>query len=642
MTQWNETAWFAILTGAAVKGTAVLAAAWLAAALLRRRSAAARHMVWTLAFAAILILPLLAALLPVVRIPVSDTLPAASLIFQDTGTASAETAATHSAATGHPAPAIHSASRRIDWKMWLMLLWAAGSLLALARTLAAYWMAWRVCRSAKPWAPAGFSRSVDVLQTEPGSMPVTLWLWRSVILMPADAGQWSEERRRIVLLHEFAHVRRGDALTQLLARAAMALYWWNPMAWAAWREFIKQRERAADDLVLQAGARPSDYASHLLEVTRSLQTRAAVGWAAAAMARRSQLEGRLLAILDPRVDRAEPSRAARFATAILAMLLILPLAAIRAQDSQATAGDVDATIRAAQSQKSYETLDAAAQAATQSKKYDAAQKLLEAAVAIRAQTAGEQSVEYGVGLVKLAELEQKTDRNAGAALLTRAAQILGQHPEAAAALKDLGMAALMKKDYAQAFNYYQQAQLVDPAHAAMALMWMAVVRETEKNPEEAERLYQSALAEKDTAPADSAVLMRVYGAFLRQQSRDDDAKQFEDRALAIQRAEAKPAPPRPAGVNRVGGGTTAPVPLKKEEPQYTEEARAAKLQGTSVVQVVIGVDGRAHDGRILREVGLGLDENALEAISQWEFQPGTKDGQPVPVLATIEVNFRLL
>ena len=642
MTQWNETAWLVILTGAAVKGTAVLAAAWLATALLRGRSAAARHMVWTVAFAAILILPFLTALLPALRIPAWDTLPAANLIFQDTGTASAETGATGAAAIGHTAPAIHSASRRIDWKLWLMLLWAAGTLLALARTLAAYIMAWRVCRAAQPWAPLESPRPVDVFRSEPGSMPVTLWLWRSVILMPADASQWSEERRRIVLLHELAHVRRGDALTQLLARAATAFYWWNPLAWTAWQEFIKQRERAADDLVLEAGARPSEYASHLLDVTRSLQTRSATGWAAAAMARRSQLEGRLLAILDPQVNRAAPGRAARWATAVLAVLLILPLAAIRAQDSQAAAADVDAAIRAAQSQKNYETLETAAQAAKQSKKYDAAQKLLEAALSIRAQTAGEQSLEYGVGLVKLAELEQQQDRNAGGALLVKAVQILGQHPEAAAALKDLGLLALIKKDYAQAFSYYQQAQLVDPAHAAVALMWMAVVRETEKNPEEAERLYQSALAEKDTTPPDSAVLLRVYSAYLRQQSRDDEAKQYEDRAIAIQKAEAKPAPPRPAGVYRVGGGTTAPRALQREEPQYTEAARAAKLQGTTVVQVVIGTDGRAHDARILRELGLGLDENALEAISQWEFQPGTRDGQAVPVLATIEVNFRLL
>jgi protein TonB len=78
------------------------------------------------------------------------------------------------------------------------------------------------------------------------------------------------------------------------------------------------------------------------------------------------------------------------------------------------------------------------------------------------------------------------------------------------------------------------------------------------------------------------------------------------------------------------------------EPDYSEEGRAAGLQGTVVVQVVIGPDGMARDARILRGLGLGLDEQALEAIGQWQFKPGVKDGQPVPVTATIEVNWRLL
>lgn len=642
MPDWNETAWFAILTGAAAKSTVVLGAAWFAVVLLRRRSAAARHLVWTAAFAAVLALPFLSAALPSLPIPIERAgLP--DLSIRVNASTSAYAGAAHSAASAGVDAVIHRTGWRPDWKVWLMLVWAAGTFLGFARMLAAYAVAWHVRRSAKPFVSVpAVTQSVDVLQTEAGSMPLTLWLGRTVILMPADAAQWSEERRRVVLLHEMAHVRRGDAVTHLIARMARAFYWWHPVAWTAWRGFLKERERAADDLVLAAGARASDYAGHLLEVARTMQVRPVIGWAAAAMARRSQLEGRLLAILDSRVDRAAPGRPARFAIALIAVALILPLAAMRAQDSQAVPADLDAAIRAAQSQRNYETLDAAAQAAMQSKEYDVARKLLEAALAIRAQTAGEQSVEYGVGLVKLAELEQRRDRMAGSDLLAQAAQILGDRPEAARALTDLGLAAMTRKDYTQAFTYYQQAQLVDPEHPAMALMWMAVVRQTEKNADEAERLYQSALAAKDTQPADSAVIMRVYSGFLRQQSREDEAKQSEDRASALQKDSAKPMPTMPAGVYRIGKGVLAPVPLYKPEPEYSEAARVARLQGTVVVRVVIGTDGRAQDARIQRELGLGLDENALEAISQWKFKPGTREGEPVPVAAVIEVNFRLL
>jgi protein TonB len=80
----------------------------------------------------------------------------------------------------------------------------------------------------------------------------------------------------------------------------------------------------------------------------------------------------------------------------------------------------------------------------------------------------------------------------------------------------------------------------------------------------------------------------------------------------------------------------------KLEPAYSEEARAEKLAGIVLVYVEVGADGRAHNIRIAKGLGLGLDEKAAEAISQWQFKPGTKDGRPVTVAATIEVNFRLM
>jgi TonB family protein len=78
------------------------------------------------------------------------------------------------------------------------------------------------------------------------------------------------------------------------------------------------------------------------------------------------------------------------------------------------------------------------------------------------------------------------------------------------------------------------------------------------------------------------------------------------------------------------------------EPRYSEEARLAKYQGTVVVAVDVGTDGVAQNMRVVRGLGLGLDEEALKAIGQWKFQPGAKNGEAVPVQATIEVNFRLL
>jgi len=96
------------------------------------------------------------------------------------------------------------------------------------------------------------------------------------------------------------------------------------------------------------------------------------------------------------------------------------------------------------------------------------------------------------------------------------------------------------------------------------------------------------------------------------------------------------------GVFRVGGGVTAPVPLYKPEPEYSEEARKAKYQGTVVLYIEVDTAGKARNLRVVRSLGLGLDEKAIEAVEKWKFRPGYKDGKPVVVAATVEVNFRLL
>jgi len=96
------------------------------------------------------------------------------------------------------------------------------------------------------------------------------------------------------------------------------------------------------------------------------------------------------------------------------------------------------------------------------------------------------------------------------------------------------------------------------------------------------------------------------------------------------------------GVFKVGGGVTAPTLLFKVEPEYSEEARKAKYQGTVVLYVEVDPSGKAVNPKVIRSLGLGLDEKALEAVRKWKFKPGYKDGKPVTVAATIEVNFRLL
>ncbi|HEU4882628.1 MAG TPA: M56 family metallopeptidase, partial [Longimicrobium sp.] len=130
---------------------------------------------------------------------------------------------------------------------------------------------------------------------------------------------------------ELAHVRRWDALTQWIAHVALVVYWFNPLVWMAVRKLREEREHACDDAVLEIGTAPADYADHLLTIVRSLGS--APGPAhALAMARRSQFEGRLLAILDNAVRRNGVSRAAALATSAAALACLVPLAAMRPAD----------------------------------------------------------------------------------------------------------------------------------------------------------------------------------------------------------------------------------------------------------------------------------------------------------------------
>jgi len=96
------------------------------------------------------------------------------------------------------------------------------------------------------------------------------------------------------------------------------------------------------------------------------------------------------------------------------------------------------------------------------------------------------------------------------------------------------------------------------------------------------------------------------------------------------------------GVARVGNGVTSPQIIIRHEPEYTPEARKIKYNANVTLSLVVGADGVPQNIRVIRAVGMGLDEKAVEAVGTWRFRPGMKDGQPVPVQANIEVSFRIL
>jgi hypothetical protein len=143
-----------------------------------------------------------------------------------------------------------------------------------------------------------------------------------------------------VLLHELAHVRRRDLVGHTLGRLACAFYWFHPLVWTAARELRSESERACDDLALSCGTRAADYAEHLLDIVTSIR-RDATPSVALAMARRKEFEGRMLAILDPHLRRANPTRAQ--STALIASLAVIALVVGAAAPARRVQGQSEAS-----------------------------------------------------------------------------------------------------------------------------------------------------------------------------------------------------------------------------------------------------------------------------------------------------------
>jgi HEAT repeat protein/beta-lactamase regulating signal transducer with metallopeptidase domain len=365
------------LADAVIKASFVLGCAAAASFALRRASAALRHLIWTLALCSALALPLLSVVLPKWHLPiltVSGDQPVVNSPIADHNVANDRTApplGRQATVTGAPAMP-HSLSamqsdwtssdrlawtRNISWQQALFGIWIIGAAAILARLVIGLILVRLLSRRTQlitdaPWLPMACRLAADLgirsdlhfLRSGRARMPVAAGILRPSVIMPADADTWPESRLRIVLLHELAHVRRRDCLTHLLAQIACALYWFNPLAWIAAKRLRTERERACDDLVLASGTRGSDYADQLLEIARAMQGDRFPGLlagASLAMAHRSQLEGRLIAILDPKVPRVGVSRASGFAAVVLCSCAVAPLGAL--QPWKAAGVDVNVT-----------------------------------------------------------------------------------------------------------------------------------------------------------------------------------------------------------------------------------------------------------------------------------------------------------
>ena len=280
----------------------ILALVWLIAS---PRTASARHLAWAGAFGVLLALPALAALLPSmtqILLPAPPELPPMPM--------------SNAAFVMAPVPNPPSSGFDFDTSdiaLALAALWLTGVVLILARfAIGAACLAVLKHRS-RPFAlapgdepkVAARGQECELRLCERDTGPITWGIFRPIILLPRTALAWPRERLHAVLLHELAHIRRRDSLANALSHAACALYWPNPLVWIAAARLRREAEIAADDAVINAGIRPSTYASELLALAQEFRARqTAFAGMALFMAQPSSLEARVESVLAPTQQRS--------------------------------------------------------------------------------------------------------------------------------------------------------------------------------------------------------------------------------------------------------------------------------------------------------------------------------------------------
>ena len=321
----------------------IIAAIALAATLaLRNRSAALRHWILAAAIACSAIAPPLGLVVPSWQLPL-DAVSPRSITGPLARTTGVGTELGQAGPESRPeAPTSRDAATGVPLLGILGFTWAAGAAINLAVLLVGLARLMRVRSRARPvldprWRTAaadisrlyGLHRAVLLLQSDHPTLLVTWGIMRPKVILPRGAEEWTDDRIRVVLCHELAHIQRGDWLVQMAAEVLRSVHWFNPLAWVVCRQLRHEGEQAADDAVLNGGIEGGDYAAHLLDVARAIRRQGETWWPAPAIVRSSTLERRITAMLNADVNRAPLTRFARLVS--VAALLAVAAAIASAQ-----------------------------------------------------------------------------------------------------------------------------------------------------------------------------------------------------------------------------------------------------------------------------------------------------------------------
>jgi beta-lactamase regulating signal transducer with metallopeptidase domain len=369
----------------ALKGAVLLLICALTVRAMKRSSAAARHLIWTLSVVALLLLPAFVIALPEWKLPILPALASATAAAKPTTDVAEDDdlLLVLPAKTEHDVAALNPVHVQAEtpamgpvgpdeitlflmtpfkypqgvegvggdlevpaaagdyWMLAFLMIWAAGLIVVVARLVTASYRAWRIAQHAQSvedlsWnslsedlsSELGLANRVRLLKSPDVSTPMTWGIFRPIIMLPISADDWSENCRRIVLLHELSHIKRRDCLTQGIAQLATAVHWFNPLVWTAVRRLRAEREVACDDLVLEAGTRATDYAGHLVAIAVSSGSNAATSPMTIGLAC-SELESRVRSILNPATRRIRIGKLRVGVTGLITLCLVAPFSAAR-------------------------------------------------------------------------------------------------------------------------------------------------------------------------------------------------------------------------------------------------------------------------------------------------------------------------
>jgi beta-lactamase regulating signal transducer with metallopeptidase domain len=338
------------LAASAVKASLLLAMGLLFLLAARKAPSAFRHQILTASLLGAVAIAPLSIIAPAIYLDVLGRAPAEVTLFAAGHAGGVERPLLIGGPAHEPLPEVGSAG--FSAGAALLLAWLVPAALLMLGTLfsrlrfalvAARALPFRdratIQRAGQIAAALGLTRKIRILEAQPGSIPYVFGVWSPVVMLPPEASAWARQRLKIVLVHEFMHIKRMDAAAFLLAEIACAFLWFNPLVWIAARQLKLESERACDEQVLATNVAPQAYAHCLVASARdSLGGPLAAPAGAMPIIASEELESRVRRILRDRGHQPGRWRKPRPYAALAVLPLSLSLGGLQAEAAPAAVG----------------------------------------------------------------------------------------------------------------------------------------------------------------------------------------------------------------------------------------------------------------------------------------------------------------